>query len=290
MAPRASALGAHTMTPPPSVERRTVTRQLSIDAPLAACSPFVFEPVLMGEWFADVTGTLAAGSAFRFDFGDGDLFAGQVRACEPPHQLCLTWRFMNVGTESAIVLQLQPAGDARTEVIVSDTAEYTAEGAAELGEGWEDFLARLKKRVETGRRSRYRWGELIGAGALVALDAEALSRRVLQDEVWAAAFPTATTSLELAVDPPVLRLTDPAWDGLSTEATLRISPRRGGSALVIVHGGWIALPEERQMAERRRHAGLWAAFLARLESELGRPGEAAIAQSRRSAPDPHSLL
>lgn len=286
------------------IERRTITRQLFVDAPLEACQPFVFEPALVREWFADVAGTLAAGEAFRFEFGDGDWFAGVVQASDPPHRLCLTWRFMDVGTESAIELHLRSAAEAgatgtagnagnpvgaRTEVRVIDTGEHTEAGVVELSEGWDDFLGRLKQRIETGRPSRYRWSETIGAGALFAIDPEGARRRLLQARVWSAAFPTATVSLDAVIDPPVLRLTDPAWAGLPTEATLRIAPRGAGSALAVVHGGWLALPVDRQIAERRRYAGLWAAVLARLEADLGRADASAIAQCRRSARAAHSL-
>jgi len=36
-----------------------------------------------------------------------------------------------------------------------------------LSEGWEDFLSRLVKFIETGKSTRFRWSETISVGAVL---------------------------------------------------------------------------------------------------------------------------
>jgi uncharacterized protein YndB with AHSA1/START domain len=264
--------------------RYAIVRQITVAAGVETCWRHVTEPALVGEWFADVQGRLAAGEPYVCDFGDGDYFAGIVQRREPPVFFQLTWQFMGVGTESLIGVHLLPTGPAETEVSVVDTGEYSTGGAGELRDGWEDFLARLKRRVETGTPSRYRWSESIGTGAIFARGVTEIAPMLLDASVWSCAFPAAQVTLDPSGG--VLTLADPAWDGGSTRATLRVLPRRIGSGLSVSHDGWasLPLPPDAQLAERRRYAGLWATALARLEADLGRAQEPPILRDCRPAP------
>lgn len=262
----------------------TVIRQITIAATAEACWPFVSEPRLVAEWFADVRGSLAPGEPYRFDFGDGDYFDGVVLRRDPPLVLELTWRFMGVGTESLIELHLLPRGD-RTEVGVVDRGEYSEAGAGELADGWEDFLSRLAECVQTGSRTRYRWSETIGTGAIVALGAGDLRRAIADEAIWRRAFPQASVRLQADGETTEVFVREPGWGALETRARLRAGERSAGSCLSVVHEGWAALPEGVRYDARARYAACWAAALSELEARFGRPGEAAAADARRRAAD-----
>lgn len=246
-----------------------VVRQQPVPASLEATWRLVTEAPLVSEWFADCR-RLAPGEPFRFDFGDGDFFAGRVMAWEAPHHLALTWRFMDVGPSFTIEYDLEEnAGGedgAGTLVTVHDTGSVTRGEAEGLAEGWTDFLARLAERARTGAPSRYRWSPSIGTAAIVAAPLSSTAAIVGHGDWWRAAFPGADVDvLERGAARIVARVAEPGWHGVTTGAALDLLPHGDATYVGIVHGGWDALPAATQVGERRRYAERWAGALKDLE-------------------------
>lgn len=228
---------------------------------------------IISEWFGDCE-SLALGEPFRFDFGDGDYFAGRVTDWEAPWRLGLTWKFMGLGNEYQIEFTLRSASDG-TDVIVRDRGALSQSEADSLFEGWDDFLMRLEKRLISGAPARYRWTPAIGLGCLCALAPQAAQARLSDLRWWQAAFPLALCEFQNS-DHQELRvmLREQAWGDHTTTARMTLSPFGDGALVSVSQVGFEALPEDVQVQERRRYAGHWEAALRDVEAWT-------VAQERR---------
>ena len=249
------------------IRRYTIVRQTSVCATLERCWPYLTDPQLIGEWFADTRGAFVTGGNFEFHFGDGDFFRGFVQAADEPVSLRFRWQFMGVGLTSEIEYALLPLGGGQTMVTVIDRSEHTDAGAAEMCEGWDDFLSRLARRIRTGENSRYRWTETIGCGAVFPGTPEN-ARTYLRDRAVWAAFPQTETVVSEGGDELTVSMASPAWNGCETEATLGFRLSETGTYVSVIHRGFDLLSADIQFDERRRYAAYWAAFLAELEAEV----------------------
>lgn len=219
----------------------------------------------LGLWFAD-SGDLGPGGSFRFDFGDGDFFLGQVARWEPERALGLRWRFMGLGPTFQIRFDLSPGGGGGTKVEVEDRGSRTTAEADSLREGWQDFLQRLRRFAGTGTSCRYEWSQVIGTAALVGWSPPRVAQLLRDPTWWRAAFGGAEPGLsspgELQVSAD---LRDPAWAGAGTRAVATVKTAPEGAYLGVTHAGWESLPPALRIPERRRFAGLWAQALGQLE-------------------------
>jgi hypothetical protein len=148
---------------------------------------------------------------------------------------------------------------------VEDQGAYSHHAALELREGWDDFLSRLKRSIETGANTRYRWSEVIGTGAMVKGSPSEIQSMLSRPEWWTREFPASRIRPEPESGGCVV-FQDDAWEGSTTRARIAVAAGAGGSAISVSHAGWAELPESIRYAERKRYAGLWAAALASLES------------------------
>lgn len=241
-----------------------VSVHVVIPSPTEAVWPYVTVDELVGRWFADSTGLRRSG-AFRFEFGDGDYFVGQVTEWQEARALGLTWRFMGVGPTFEIRIELAPCAIG-TRVTVTDRGAVTVAEAQSLREGWTDFLMRLEKTISTGRVTRYEWSETISATALVGYDGAQLASLLTDKPWWNARFPGADVAVTRIAGGASIEVRDPAWRGASTSAHVTLERHEGMALLQIRHEGWAELPAEIRLSERRRFAGLWARTLAELET------------------------
>jgi len=166
-----------------------VTVDIEIPAPPEAVWSYLTVGELIGRWFADCAGLHARGR-FRFEFGDGDYFVGEVTDWQEARALGLTWRFMGIGPTYEIRIELAPCA-LGTRVAVSDRGATSAEEARSLREGWMDFLTRLVQSMSTGRVTRYEWSDAISATALVGPDDAQVIAMVSEVPWWGARFPGA---------------------------------------------------------------------------------------------------
>jgi uncharacterized protein YndB with AHSA1/START domain len=230
-----------------------------------SCWRYLTDLQLVSEWFADASGSLASGGAFEFHFGDGDFFRGMVESAVAPISLRLCWKFMDVGLTSQIEYALLPLRDGKTLVSVIDRGEYSDAGAAEMAEGWDDFMARLERRVRTGQNSRYRCSETIGCAAIMLATPEQAKAYLRNPEVWCDFEETRITRSETE-SALVVMMTNPLWNGQTTAASLRFRQCEAGTCLSVTHEGFDRLSEPIRFNERKRYAGFWASFLAGLEA------------------------
>jgi uncharacterized protein YndB with AHSA1/START domain len=145
------------------------------------------------RWFLPITGDLRRGGRFQLEGNAG----GEITECEPPRRLAVTWEFG--GEASLVTLDLAPAGDAATQLVlrhaVPDNDHWATYGPGATGVGWDLGLLGLALHLRTGasvdptafetnpetracmRRSAADWGAAhVAAGAQAAVADEAAAR------------------------------------------------------------------------------------------------------------------
>jgi uncharacterized protein YndB with AHSA1/START domain len=244
----------------------TVIRQKVVAVPVSRVWDCLTKPELISKWFAN-TERLAPGEEFKFDFGDGDYFAGRVLELEEPTFLRLKWRFWEVGPEFEIRFSLFPL-EAGIEVSVQDRGALTVGEAYGLREGWDDFLSRLDQFAVTGRCARYQWSQTIGATALLSGRAQAQLAELRDEAWWRSRFPTSAMTMSCDEGSSIsLRFRDVAWGPVETEAIVTVDSLADAKTVEVSHQGWTGLAPERQIAERRRFAARWREVLRSLECQ-----------------------
>ena len=253
----------------PESEPITVVKEKFIPAGIDDVWRYLTDGILLTQWFATTDG-LRPNGGFVFDFGDGDFFSGEVVQWQEPTRLGFTWKFLGVGQTSRIDYSLQSEGDS-TFLILRDHGASTPEEAVGLDEGWDDFLMRLTRRIETGEPCRYRWSETFGGAAFLGSDSP-VTVDDFDYEWWGQNFPGIPVTPD-PVQPSasnekrfiVRDDTWAAWGDLTTTVTIRVRRMPGGVWASVSHVGWTRFPESEQVGERRRFARLWENTLRRLE-------------------------
>jgi uncharacterized protein YndB with AHSA1/START domain len=145
------------------------------------------------RWFLPVTGDLRPGGRFQLKGNAG----GEITECEPPRRLAVTWEFG--GEVSLVTLELAPAGDAATELVlrhaVPDNDHWATYGPGATGVGWDLALLGLALHLRAGapvdpngfetspearefmRRSAADWGAAHVAAGAQAADADEAAAR-----------------------------------------------------------------------------------------------------------------
>jgi uncharacterized protein YndB with AHSA1/START domain len=123
------------------------------------------DPARLSRWFAQVDGDLRPGGTFRINFDDDDpdeRTVGQVRECEPPHRLVVTWHFRDEG-ESVVRadLEAEPGGTRLT----LEHRKLPPAAAAGYSAGWQTYLEQLGAYLagQPGRGGQWdqRWKDLL---------------------------------------------------------------------------------------------------------------------------------
>jgi len=243
----------------------TVMTQARIPAPVSQSWDCLTQPSLIEKWFADAD-RFEPGKEFSLGFGDGDFFVGAIKEWRKPELLRLVWRFLGVGPEFEISFGLTPVTEAETALTVTDYGALIPEEAQSLREGWEDFLSRLVKFIETGKSTRFRWSETISVGAVLqSLTGNERLREMSDHGWWRELFPDALLSFKENDGLFGINFQAESWSGITTEASIQTSQFEFGSYMAVNHAGWANLPETQQVSERSRYAGLWHCGLRALE-------------------------
>ena len=101
-------------------------------------------PERIPRWFLPVSGDLRPGGRYQLEGNAG----GEIRACEPPRRLELSWEFG--GQSSLVTVELAPAGDATELVLrhaVPDDDHWQTYGPGAVGVGWDLALLGLAAHV-----------------------------------------------------------------------------------------------------------------------------------------------
>lgn len=234
----------------------TVIAQRQIPVPPDELWPFLTAPDRLALWFAD-TELFAPGAAFRFDYGDGDFFAGRVHEWEPGIALGLRWRFLGLGPEYEVRYSMLRRKDG-TELSIQDRGALTVKEAECLRVGWSEFLMRLEKAVVSSRRSRFSWRRAITFTGRVEDGRAALQRALSDGEWYRGCFPGARAEVKSAGAGAFAGVfTAESWNEARTPVRLSFDRIRGVDYLFVAHEGWGALPSRTAADERRRYLDLW---------------------------------
>jgi uncharacterized protein YndB with AHSA1/START domain len=166
----------------------------SYEAPPADVWDACTNPERIPRWFLPVSGDLRPGGRFQLQGNAG----GEITECEPPRRLAVTWEFG--GKSSLVTLELAPAGDAATELLlrhsVADDDHWATYGPGAVGVGWDLALLGLALHLRSGgspedpaafgaspearelmRRSAARWGAAHAAAGVHGAAAEEAAAR-----------------------------------------------------------------------------------------------------------------
>jgi uncharacterized protein YndB with AHSA1/START domain len=118
-----------------AVDGHVVELRRTYGAPPAAVWDACTNPERIPRWFLPVSGDLRPGGRYALE-GNA---SGEIRECDPPRRLALTWEF---GAQSSLVtLDLAPAGERETEFVlrhaVPDDDHWATYGPGAVGVGWD---------------------------------------------------------------------------------------------------------------------------------------------------------
>jgi uncharacterized protein YndB with AHSA1/START domain len=138
-------------------EVRTVVLRRSYDAPIEDVWDACTDPDRLNRWFLPVTGELRVGGRYQLEGNAG----GEIRHCEPPHLLTLTWLY---GEHPASEVELRLSRGAAGDTLVELEHGFTDYGyLIGVGVGWEPALyaldLHLHSKLPDGPAKEWRGGE-----------------------------------------------------------------------------------------------------------------------------------
>jgi uncharacterized protein YndB with AHSA1/START domain len=108
-----------------------------LDADVADVWDACTDPERIGRWFLPVTGDLTLGGRYQLQGNAG----GEIRRCEPPRLLRVTWQFGDT-PPSEVEVRLAATDDGRTlfeleHSGIVDPAQWDTYGPGAVGVGWD---------------------------------------------------------------------------------------------------------------------------------------------------------
>jgi uncharacterized protein YndB with AHSA1/START domain len=176
-------------------ELKAVVAQRSYDTSVADLWDAISNPERIPRWFLPITGELRQGGRYQFEGNAG----GEIRECEPPRRLAVTWEFGGGVSWLEVRLAEQPGGGVLLELehVMAADAHWEQFGPGAAGVGWELGLMGLAEHLTGGsadpaqglawmasaegrefmRRSSAGWGEADVVGGAEAAQAQASAGR-----------------------------------------------------------------------------------------------------------------
>lgn len=180
----------------PAGDAHVVTASRTYAAPIDDVWDALTNAERIPRWFLPVEGDLRLGGTYQFEGNAG----GEIRECEPPSGLLVTWVMGEPGPEDSSIVEvvLEPSGNAETTLTLEHTAVVPPEmwdqyGPGAVGVGWDLGLLGLGAHLaglEVGdpedlekdpaihaamAASSEAWGQALAA---TGLDAESVAARV----------------------------------------------------------------------------------------------------------------
>jgi uncharacterized protein YndB with AHSA1/START domain len=235
----------------------TVVAQRIIAAPIEKVWDYLTKPPLLARWFAD-TQHFAAGDEFRFDFGDGDFFAGRVIDWKPRVSLSVEWKLVGIGPRYKVHFSVLPRKGG-SEVSIQDRGALTLDEAECLRVGWSEFLMRFEKAVCHGRNARFKWRKTIDFTSLVFPDRLQRVMSTLGDPDWyRKTFEGGWAEIELSrPDRVVATYSTERWRPDVTQIRIKHECVSNRDYILVAHDGWRNLTHASAEEERRQYLGLW---------------------------------
>lgn len=273
---------------PPGRVRVSIESATPVETAFAA----LVQPDKLASWFGAPTAPLRPGGATSIELGDGDFFAIDRIAIEPPRELSYESRFLGLGGRNRIHWTVTAGGAGSVITVTDDRPGRSDDDIAVMREGWGDFLQRLAHHLATGERSRYDWRQDIDADLELEVGVEMAAARLFCAEglerwqPWRATawrgganlivtdgeLPASLNLVELKRTATELHLvvTHPEWQH-PTQVRLALAPHPRGSVLTLSHVGWREIDprDEVQRTQRKRFCGLWIDSLPRATSLAG---------------------
>jgi uncharacterized protein YndB with AHSA1/START domain len=242
-----------------------VVAQRELPLPPLELWPWLTRPDLLARWFADSTPPASLGDV-RFDFGDGDFFAGRITESDPGILLGFRWRFVDLGPWYDVYFSLLKRKTG-TELSIVDRGALTTEEAECLRVGWSEFLLRLEKAITRQCSTRFSWRKALSfTGCADGLDTAPAALLRDPGRLGRALEDVQAEITEEDDDRVMARLTARGgqWGAAATDLLIRRREIRGRQYLFLSHEGWPRLPGELAARERRRYVGLWREALTSL--------------------------
>lgn len=258
---------------------RSVVVSVNVDRTADEAWRALTERERLRMWFGTPSGSLTAGGTVRIDFGDGDFFVVEPRTADPARLVEFDWRFLGVGPVSHVRWEVRPTPDGSQVTVRDDADERDQDAVRELTEGWQDFLGRLGRYLDTGRNTRYECrAEIDGAIDLPAAGHELLGESRLaewlpivtdeQERRWfQVPGPGAPRRFEIGdwrSQGTDLHFTVRIQDAVApTPASVRVRRIPHGTRLSFSHSGWndLGLEQEHARDLRTRFATAWISAL-----------------------------
>jgi uncharacterized protein YndB with AHSA1/START domain len=145
-----------------SVEERTVTTEIRIEAMPEAVFPFLTEPDLIVRWKGvDARVEATPGGEYRVQVTGDNVAVGEYVVVDPPRRVVFTWGWEGDAQlppgSSRVEIQLVPDGDG-TVVRLTHSGLPDGTDAAQL-EGWRHFLPRLATAASGGDPGPDPWAQ-----------------------------------------------------------------------------------------------------------------------------------
>ena len=175
------AVGSATL---PAGEAKVVTLSRSYRADVEDVWDAITTPERLARWFLPVSGDLRLGGTYQLEGNAG----GEIRACEPPRRLQLTWIMGEPeGPEDSSIVDvvLEPDADlGGTRLTLTHTAVVPPEmwdtfGPGAVGVGWELGVVSLAGHLE---------GQEIGTPADLETNPEMHAAMAASSEEWGVAY------------------------------------------------------------------------------------------------------
>jgi uncharacterized protein YndB with AHSA1/START domain len=138
----------------PAGDGRTVLLRREYDTPIDDVWDAITDPDRISRWFLPVTGDLRLGGRYQLKGNAG----GEIRRCEPPTLLAVTWVFGEQPSEADVTeveVRLSPGPDGGTvfeleHTAVTDPARWAEYGPGAVGVGWDLVLLGLGLHLRGG--------------------------------------------------------------------------------------------------------------------------------------------
>lgn len=131
----------------PAGEAKVVRIERAYPAEVDDVWDAITDPERIARWFLPVSGDLRPGGTYQLEGNAG----GEIRACEPPRRLLLTWIMgepPGPDDSSLVEVVLRPSDDGGTVLVLEHTAVVPPEmwdrfGPGSVGVGWDLALVGL---------------------------------------------------------------------------------------------------------------------------------------------------
>lgn len=238
------------------------------------------DPERVSRWFGDLREPLRPGRPNRLDLGDGDFFTLETPELRRPRVLRYSWRFLGVEEPSLVTWTLREHDGVTTVDVHQRGPDLGPAEAAELREGWRDFLDRLAGHLRHGGATRYAFRDRVDGSVRlprsrfrplhepdlyrwmpIATDGFAPRWFFIVDGEGPRRFgiarwetvPGHRVACDIVVHPA----------GAPTRCVVELETAADGARLRVRHDGWsgLGLPARQSLTLRRRFTATWLASL-----------------------------